>query len=372
MILSSTSEPRSHRIRIGIAGAGLWAERAHVPSFSRLPEMDIVAVADPDQNRAASLADRVSGCKVYRDAHTMLSAGLDAIIIATPEDTHYAVARAAIESGVHVLCEKPLARTVDEARELSELAARSNVITRIGFVLRYSPAMRQLKRLVDSGYTGKIHSFVFSNNFPQFFFPNEPFHWVMDAARTGGGAFMEYGCHGLDLARWLVGEIDEICASAVTLVTERADPVSGAMRTITVDDVCSWLGRFENGAEGQFHVSWSSLPGFGFQVAVSGEKGTLGWRMTKSWPFAELLGCRDPDGEFQPISIDEAFTEGSDGAATWRDCFAAGQARRFRDEIASGRIPEGPDFADGLANQFALDAISRSLNDRCWISVERR
>ncbi|MER8435945.1 Gfo/Idh/MocA family oxidoreductase [Mesorhizobium sp. M1312] len=357
-------------IRVGIAGAGLWAERAHVPSLSRLADVRIVGIADPDLARAKFLAARASDCAVHHDVETMLSAGLDAIVIATPEDTHYTVAKAALQAGIHVLCEKPMSRTVGEARELAEIASKAQVVTKLGFVLRYSPAMRQLKTLLQNGYVGTVHSFVFFNNSPQFFDKAEPFHWVMDAERTGGGAFVEYGCHGLDLGRWLVGEMSEVCANAVRMVDERPDPATGALRTVTVDDTCSWLVKFAGGAEGQFHVSWSSLVNFGFQVAVIGDMGVLGWRMTRNWPFAEVLGNNDQASDFKPFDISEKYLRGIEWATTWRECFAGCLARRFVDEIRGIASPEGPDFSDGLRNQIAIEAIARSLKDRCWASID--
>jgi predicted dehydrogenase len=357
-------------IKIGIAGAGLWAERAHVPAFTRLANVHIAGIADPNVERAKLLASKISNCAVYRDAHNMLSTGLDAIVIATPDDEHHALAKAALSGGVHVLCEKPLAKNVAEAYELAELASKSHVVTKIGFVLRYSAAMRRLRKLIESGFVGRIHSFVYFNNSPQFFHPREPFHWVMDATRTGGGVFVEYGCHGLDLARWLVGDMNDVCANAVRLVDERVDSASGKLQKVTVDDVCSWLVRFCNGAEGQFHVSWSSLVNFGFQVAVVGDKGVLGWRMTKHWPFAETLGCRQPEDEFETVGISDEYSRNTEWATTWRECFAASQARQFRDEVIGIVNPEGPDFSDGLKNQIALDAIARSLADRRWVSIK--
>jgi predicted dehydrogenase len=356
-------------VHVGIAGAGLWSERAHIPAFSRLQDVRIVGIADPDLARATLLAAKAPTASAYQNVEEMMQAGLDAIVIATPEDVHYPIAKSALQAGLHVLCEKPMARTVEQARDLHRLAADAGVVTKIGFVLRYSPAFLQLNEFLRAGFVGKVHSFMFYNNSPQFIDATAQFHWTMDEERTGGGSYVEYGCHGLDLGRWLVGEIAEVCANAIRLIHARPDPVTGNMRQVVVDDVCSWLANFSEGAEGQFHVSWSSLPIFGFQVAVVGDKGALGWRMVRAWPFAEVLGSNAPDADFARLNISDRYKRDAQGAKTWRECFAAGLARRFIDEVRGLKPPEGPDFGDGLMNQIALNAMAQSLRERRWVSL---
>ena len=240
-------------LRIGIVGAGLWTERAHLPAFTHLPDATVVGIADPDVERARALAHRFGVAHVVKDHPALIDLGLDAVSIVAPDDVHHAVATAALDARLHVLCEKPLARTVPEADDLVARAAAAGVVTKLGFVFRYSPALRQLRALVRDGYVGRIHSLVIYSQNPQFMDPEAPFHWKMDGARTGGGVFVEYGSHSLDLARWIAGEIEEVCANSRTVVPERADPASASRRRVEVDDVCSWLGTQEGGVESLFH-----------------------------------------------------------------------------------------------------------------------
>ena len=134
--------------------------------------------------------------------------------------------------GLPVLCEKPLARTVPEAEDLVARAAAAGVVTKLGFVFRYSPALRQLRALVQDGYVGRVHSLTVYSQNPQFMDPSAPFHWKMDGARTGGGVVVEYGSHSLDLARWIAGEIEEVCANARTVVPDRPDPPRSGRRQV--------------------------------------------------------------------------------------------------------------------------------------------
>lgn len=357
-------------LRIGIIGAGLWARRAHLPAFLHVPGVEVRAVADPDHARAAALARDFGVPHAFGDYRALLDHGVDAVAIVAPDDAHHAIASAVLAAGLPVLCEKPLARTVEEAEDLARRAAARSVPTKMGFVFRYSPALRHLRELVGEGYAGRLHTVVgFSQN-AQFMDPAAPFHWKMDRARTGGGVFVEYGVHTLDLARWIAGEVLEVCASARTVIGERLDPATGRPRPLDTDDVCSWLASLEGGVEGLFHASWASLPQPWGDLAVFGDRGALVWRRSdETWPFAEVLGATAGDPVLRPLPVPARLLEGLDWATTWRECFMGGLARRFVAE-ATGAVPvEGPTFADGLRAQRGLAALAASLAERRWVAV---
>jgi predicted dehydrogenase len=356
-------------LRIGVVGAGLWARRAHLPAFTHLPGVEVRAIADPDLARAEELARDFAVPNAVRDHGALLRLGVDAVAVVAPDDVHHAVATAALEAGLPVLCEKPLARTVPEAADLAERAARRGVPTKLGFVFRYSPALRRLRELVLEGYVGRMHSLVIYSQNAQFMDPAAPFHWKMERARTGGGVFVEYGSHSLDLARWIGGEVLEICANARTVVGKRLDAASGAPRAVDVDDVCSWLASLGGEVEGVFHTSWASLSQPWGDLAVFGDGGALVWRRRDdTWPFAELLGASPADPILRPLPVPPRLTEGLEWATTWRECFAGSLAQQFVAEIG-GAPAEGPTFADGHRVQLALDALARSLVERRWVPV---
>jgi predicted dehydrogenase len=358
-------------LRVGVVGAGLWARRAHLPAFTHLPGVEVRAIADPDLARAEQLARDFGVPNAVRDHGALLRLGVDAVAVAAPDDVHHAVATAALEAGLPVLCEKPLARTVPEAADLAERAVRGGVPTKLGFVFRYSPALRRLRELVLEGYVGRVHSLVICSQNAQFMDPAAPFHWKMERARTGGGVFVEYGSHSLDLARWIGGEVLEVCANARTVVGKRPDAGGGGTRTVDVDDVCSWLASLEGEVEGLFHTSWASLPQPWGDLAVFGDGGALVWRrQDDTWPFAELLGASTADPILRSLPIPPRLTEGLEWATTWRECFAGSLARRFVAEIG-GAPPEGPTFVDGYRVQLALDALARSLVERRWVPIPR-
>ena len=210
-------------VRLGIVGAGLWTERAHLPAFTRLRQVKVCGIADPDVHRARQLANAFGVAHACSDHRELLDLRLDAIAIVAPDDVHHAVATAAIQMGLPILCEKPLARTVAEAADLVTQAARARVVTKLGFAFRYSPALRRLRQLVHEGFVGRVHSLVVYSQNPQFMTPGRRFTGRWSERGPGGGVFVEYGSHSLDLARWIVGELVELCANARTVVPERPD-----------------------------------------------------------------------------------------------------------------------------------------------------
>ena len=357
-------------IRIGIVGAGLWTERAHLPAFTHLPGVTVAGIADPDVERARALASRFGVARAVGDHRALLDLGLDALSIVAPDDVHHEVAAAALDAGLPVLCEKPLARTVPEAADLVARAAAAGVVTKLGFVFRYSPALRQLRALVQDGYVGRVHSLTVYSQNPQFMDPAAPFHWKMDGARTGGGVVVEYGSHSLDLARWIAGEIEEVCANARTVVPDRPDPLGGGRRRVDVDDVCSWLGTQEGGVESMFHSSWASIGQPWGDLAVFGDRGALVWRRRDdAWPFAELLGATAAAPALAPLDAARSPHRrprmGDDvagvlhGQPRARASWPRSRARRSRARRSS----------DGYRAQLGLAAIATSLAERRWVAV---
>jgi predicted dehydrogenase len=357
-------------LRVGIIGAGLWARRAHLPAFTHAAGVEVTAISDPDHARAKELARDFGVSLTFADHRELLAAGVDAISLVAPDDVHHAIALAALEARLPVLCEKPLAREMEEAADLARRAEAAGVVTKMGFCFRYSPALRHLRDLVAAGRVGRPHTLVIVSQNPQFIDPAAPLHWKMERARAGGGVFVEYGVHSLDLARWIVGEVREVCANARTVVVERPDPASGRPRPMDTDDVCSWLASLDGGAEAVFHASWVSLPQSGGDVAVYGDRGALVYqRLDEPWPFGELSSATLADPVLRPVAVPPSLTAGLEWATTWRECFMGALVRRFVAEVTGTAPVEGPTFADGYRAQLGLAAIATSLTERRWIRV---
>jgi len=175
----------------------------------------LIHCADTDLSRARHVASLSPGCLAGSDWRELLArANIDAVIVATPQDSQVAIARAAISAGIHVLVEKPAARHVDELLGLPQLAAKHDVRVRVGFNHRYHRAFQQARRLVDSGILG-----------PLLFVRGRYGHggrlglageWRAQPQRSGGGELIDQGVHLIDLARWFLGEFAEVNGFAHT------------------------------------------------------------------------------------------------------------------------------------------------------------
>ncbi|MGI9252393.1 MAG: Gfo/Idh/MocA family protein [Thermomicrobiales bacterium] len=349
-------------LRIGVIGAGNWAKEAHVPAFRLAPATKVVAICDVDGDRAATVAAQAAIPAFYADVREMLEAEkLDAVSVVTPDDAHVAPVIEALQRGLHVLCEKPLATTVEDAAMLARRGREAGVVTRMGFTMRAAPAMLQLRSLVAGGAVGRPHLLQAFQQNGQFLDPSAPFHWKMDGSRTGGGAIVEYGIHTLDLARWIMGEATGVSATSLTQVAERPGP-GGRMAPIEVDDATAWLMEFP-GAIATCHAGWATAgrpPGV--EIRVFGSEGAVRCLLSDDLADAQGLWLAGRDGAFAPLPVSAP----EDVIGPWWTRFPALLVREFVAAIR-GQPGEGADFDDGLQAQVLLEAVQRAAADRRWI-----
>jgi len=211
---------------LGLVGAGRFGAFVAGVAAS-LPAVSLRAVADADAGRAAGLATR-HGAQVAGDWTTLIDhRGVDAVVVATPPATHAAVALAALAAGRHVFAEKPLATTLDRAREVVDAAARHGRALVVDHVLRYNPVLQVLVVLRDE-LLGPVQRFAFENDASDEHLP--PDHWFWDEERSGG-VFVEHGVHFFDAAHLLVGSRPEhLVAVSAARADGRTDLVSATAR----------------------------------------------------------------------------------------------------------------------------------------------
>lgn len=364
-----------HRLRIGIIGLGAWGSRAHLPAFAAIDDVEVVALADPDEAAARRVAGAFSVRRVETDAERMLRDPdeLDAVVIATPDDTHRDLVIAAFDAGLHVLCEKPLARTVAEAEAMVAAAERAGRVARIGFLFRHSPVVVRMRELVAEGLIGEVQSFEHVGVNAQFADPSRPLHWKMQRARANGGVFVEYGAHTIDLAHWFGGPITRVVAHGITLIPER--PLAqGGSGTVDGDDLTSWIGEYASGGQALFRSGWASVPVGTSGMRVYGSQGTLLWEQHGRSSEALLAATLD-DPELRTIlehapQPDPAASGGSFPLGIYSD-YNRRLAESFVNDIRTGSAT-APTFADGLAAQHVLAAIRTSLDEQRWVDVDRQ
>src|SRR5579884_1818230 len=154
--------PKSGRpLRLALIGAGAWGERAHLRALADYDDAEVVALVDADALRAREVASSHAIGQVFSDSGALFDAvpDLDAVLIATPTDTHAAIAGRALEAGVAILCEKPLAYDLAQARVIAEAARERGVVTKLGFIFRFSPVIARMKQLIEEGSIGTVQLF---------------------------------------------------------------------------------------------------------------------------------------------------------------------------------------------------------------------
>ena len=145
-------------VRVGIVGTGWWAEAMYLPSLESHPSARITAICGRNAERTAELAERAGGARTFADYHDLMVSGeTDAVVVATPDDLHYAVTMAALDAGQHVICEKPMANSLADARAMLEKAERTGVRHMMMFSWRWQPHWLYVKRLLDEGFVGRCH-----------------------------------------------------------------------------------------------------------------------------------------------------------------------------------------------------------------------
>jgi predicted dehydrogenase len=300
--------------------------------------------------------------------------------ISSSGDTHHEFALAALEAGKHVLCEKPLANTLSEAREMVEAAERSGTVSMVCHNYRRVPAVQLAKRLLDDGRLGKIRHWRAVYLQDWLLDPDAPMSWRLRKETGGAGPLADLGSHLVDLANFLVGPVTEVIGTAETFIKERplegTDGEEGEMDRVTVNDAAAFLARFENGAIGTFETS-PMIPGRKAKESfeINGSEGSLVFDLERMNELRVYFEEDPPEASgFRTVLVTEPEHPYMEG--WWPPGHIVGYEHTFvhtvkdlLDGIRMGVAPS-PTFEDGYRCQAVLDAVERSLGNREWTSPE--
>jgi len=346
-------------VRVGVFGTSWWADSMYLPALRSNPSAEVVAVCGRNAERATEFASRWDVPHALTDPARMLELELDAVVVATPNDTHSDLTMAAIEHGLHVLCEKPVATDPITAKKMADAAAVAGVVTLVPFTYRHMPSNRWFKELIDSGWIGRPHHL--SLRYFTGFGLDPSYSWRFDPDVAGSGVLGDLGSHWLDMAIWLFGEIDELGATTTRLGERGPRPDGTPYRP--GDDSALITVRFKTGASGILHVSSMCWEGDGFGQRhlfdAHGADGTLSavndWRRLQ-----EVRGLKHSQpGPLARLPIPDRIW----GAArrrqvhdTYRDIFRV-EHRMIGDFIKAVEkgVPCGPGLSHGAHIQYLLD-----------------
>jgi predicted dehydrogenase len=369
--------PASGRVRVGVLGAGAWAEFAHLPGYKRDPRCELVAIADPVVERAKAFAEKFGIPNVYASHHELIGrADIDLVDVCTPSATHFELSWAALEAGKHVLCEKPVAYDYRDTIRASELAKRQGVKTKLGFTFRYSPAMQYMKQLIDDGFVGTPFIFNGYEQNSQWLDPQNPLRQVdheADQSVIQVSSLEGYGAPIMDLGHLFMGSrFAQVVGTMKNFIPERVVRATGRMMRMNIDDGDIFIGEFASGALGSIQTSFVTVGNYpGLEARVYGSKGALICRLVEENGICESLKAASADQvEFREIDVPETFyPPGGSKRESWRSLFYANLVHSFISEILSDGPENEGNFEDGAHVQELINAVELSFRERRWVSI---
>ncbi|MGA8117044.1 MAG: Gfo/Idh/MocA family oxidoreductase [Actinocatenispora sp.] len=365
---------------MGAAHSQAWR---NVNRFFDLPVLaGMTAICGRDEDRTRVAAGKYGWESYETDWRRLVERDdIDLVDICTPGDSHAEIAVAALRAGKHVLCEKPLANSVDEAVRMAEAAAAAapgGARAMCGFTYRRVPAVSLMARWVESGRIGRLRHVRASYLQDWLVDPASPLTWRLQAEHAGSGALGDLGAHIVDMTRFLTGqEFVGVSALTETFVTQR--PTSaGAVETgpVTVDDAALFLGQLSGGAVGTFEVTrYATGRKNGLRIELNGTDGSLAFDLERLNELEYYDSIRPSAQQgFTRILATEAVHPYV--SAWWPPGHLLGYEHAFTHQahdllvaIASGDTPR-PSFDDGLATQRVLAAVADSAaQGTTWMSV---
>lgn len=323
-------------LRIGIIGGGAIVQVAHLPVLRKIKGVEVVAMCDTDLPKARAIASRFGVPNAYDDIEDVLRTdGLDAVVICTPNHLHEAHIMAALDAGLNVLVEKPLAITAHSAQKIIRAVEKQDRLVMVGLNHRYRPDVQIVRSFVQSGELGPVDSV--RGSWHVFRPSRAQLGWRQRRELSGGGVMLDLGLSILDLALWLAGTPVPARVSAALDVT-RED--QGVEQSGSAFVVC------ENGASVFVDVTWHHVgEGERFGVGLRGGKGTAAINPLKVWK--ELNGV--------PVDVAPTGSVGRENPfmASYRAEWAHFQA------LLAGQAPP-PDLHEHLVLHKVIDAIYES------------
>lgn len=322
------------RIGVAVLGAGRMAQ-THMRTLAGIDAVDVIVVADPVEALARRGADLAHAHRWTLDALDAIhDAAVEVVVVVTPTSLHAEHIEAALRAGKAVWTEKPIAQEIGDTQRIVELWRETGLPCAVGFMRRYDPGYARAKQLIDAGHLGRIeqfHAYSRDVNPP-------PLEFLLHA----GGSFLDMSVHDLDLARFLVGEVEEVTAWASTLFDDRFTQANDW-------DTAAILLRFANGAFGVVETARHSTWGYDIRAEVCGAKNKV----------------TIDAGRKTPATVTEGVNLEHDLYGDFFDRFEVAYRREleaFFEDLVAGRTPQpGPD--DALETLRLAVACTRSWRE---------
>jgi predicted dehydrogenase len=385
-------EPRP--LGVGVIGAG-WMGHVHARAYLRLPHHypqlciapRVLAVADPVERNARDFSARYGVERVHPDWRELLEdPDVEVVSVTAPNVLHREIGVAVAEAGKHLWIEKPVGLTADDARAVADAVDKAGVQAVVGFNYRNAPAVEKARQLLTSGAIGRVTNAYVRLLTDYAAHPRGPLSWRYTLASGGHGVLGDLASHGIDLVRYLLGDLDSLVADTAVFHSARPVALAGGIgHQGAVEDPDARTGEVENedyvaallrtraGVRVLFECSRVSVGdqnAYGFEV--HGTEGRLAWDFRRP---GELLVAT---GGYQDVATTTVYAAPGDGDfAAFQP--GAGIAMSYDDlkvvECAAlvksieGRSPQGATVADAVRSAEALEAVVESTASRSWVSL---
>ncbi len=357
--------PSVEPLRAGVIGLG-WAGEQHLKSYLRLPNVEVVALAGLEEPKLRELGERYNVPNLLRDYTDLVARDdLDAISICAPNHLHAPVAIAALESGKHVLCEKPLARTGAEAEEIVQSAREAGRVVHIAFTQRERGDVQVLKRHILDGNLGRIYhvkaTWMRRNGIPGMG------SWFTNKEMAGGGPLIDLGVHMIDMALYLMGEpeIESVSCATYAELGPQGRGGRGDAKTIIgdayeVEDLATAFIRLEGGATLNLEAGWAAYreSSDDFGLTLYGTEGGAEMRV-RNYGTQDTVRIYTDVAGVPAVVVPEI--EPREGHLV--------VVRRFVEAVRSGEW-EGQIGEEGLRRARVIDACYASALERREVSLD--
>ncbi len=347
------------KLRVGVIGTGIGAQ--HVADLERIPGVVVAGVCSAQQARAEAVAAKHGVALATDDYRRLLEADIDAVVIATPPALHAPMTLAAVERGIHVLCEKPLAATGSEARTMRDAAHAAGIVHAVNHQARFARTFRRAKVLAAEGYLGNLavaDSQIFFNPVSYLRSPagsESKSSWYTDHAKSGGMLASAAGPHQIDLLQWYGGPIAAVAAQRI-VSRGSIDLANGTtVDNVTADDGFLVLARFAHGGIATIRGIPIPYHSFGVVVDLQGTSGAI--RVS----FDELCGATASDRALVELQVPEQAT-------SERVALLANFVEAIRGAKTTS-IADLPTFDDGVTTQSVLEACLDAALSGKWVTV---
>lgn len=362
-------------MRVGVVNTGWWADAMYLPALRAHPAVEVTAVCGRNPQKAADFAQKWHIPHHFTDYKALLDADLcDALIIASTTDSHHEITMAALEKGLHLICEKPLARSVAEAEEMTDAAQKAGVKTMVPFTYRYMPHNRFIKQLIEDDFIGRPYHL--NIRYYHDFGRQPGYGWGWNSDLVGAGDVANLASHCLYLARWYFGEVTAVTAELKqTIDRGKETPQGQPMRP--ADDNGTLILHFANGAQGVVHYSslaYETTSAFKQQhfYDFHGSKGTL-YHLNNWFDVQQTIGGQEGEPLRSLTPPDDIWGNANipgDVHASYKAVFR--QDRLMVGEWIDAILNDSditPSFADGLAVQRIIETAVQSSNEGRRIKI---